>query len=236
MSKKLPSAVNSAKSLGHIMEVKQQGIIGDVGQAAAERASGKRVLYIGAGDEQGRLSKAAALTASVASEWHAIELDPVVAKTNPQLDIRLVDLNKGLPKDLPPIDVIIMTEVLEHLESPVRTLRQLASTFPGTLLFGSVPNALSFGRIISAVLSHKMYAAHDGNHSLLFNSRTLANTLHQAGLANFRIVPYDQHALIRPLLWCRPEFARGYAFEGALPSSPPSAGADPGSTSPYSRV
>jgi hypothetical protein len=191
-------------------------IIDDILSHVLDLTRGLRVLYVGVGNEVGAISRGAQDVASVASEWHGIEIDPRVPPKYPDMDIRLIDLNEPLPADLPVVDIVVMTEVLEHLESPVRTLRALRSSFPGARLVGSVPNALSMGRVVSALWSRRAYEIHDGNHMLLFNRMTLRKTLSSAGLSDACIYPYDRHRILAPFVRWREAFAVGFFFDVIL--------------------
>ena len=184
----------------------------------AERIRGRRVLYVGVGDLQGGISINVRRIQQSASEWHAIDFDPRLSRENPDLNIILQDLNHPILTPLPQVDFVVMTEVLEHLRSPVETLRNIGQRLPGARLIGSVPNALSLGRIVSALWSPRFYAGNDGNHLLVFNQCTLRRTLAEAGLTAVDICVYDMHRLARPFMRWRPDFARGLYFEGSFPN------------------
>lgn len=181
-----------------------------------EKARNRRVLYIGVGDEQGRISNGARAVKEVAQSLFGIEIDPKVVRDNPDWNIQLLDLNLPIDAKLPDVDLVIMTEVIEHLQSPIFSLRNIGRLLPGVSILGSVPNALSFGRIISAAWSQRLYHIQDGNHVMLFNELTLRNTLTLAGLKDVRIRPYDTRKMMRPFVALRPAFSQGLIFEGTL--------------------
>jgi 2-polyprenyl-3-methyl-5-hydroxy-6-metoxy-1,4-benzoquinol methylase len=193
-------------------------VVADLMGHVAERIRGKRVLYIGVGDLQGGVSPNALRMRHLASEFHAIDLDPKLVSENPSLNIILLDLDLPIQIRLPPVDVVVMTEVIEHLRSPVSTLQNLGVLLPGSRLIVSAPNALSFGRIVSALWSPRFYDVFDGLHLMVFNRYTLKRTLAQAGMTEVDMCVYDPIAVMHPFLRWRPDFARGLYFEATFPT------------------
>lgn len=192
-------------------------ILGDLMGHICDLSQGKKVLYVGVGDMQGGVSGNARSTHDRASEWYGIDNNANLASDNPDLNIILLDLDHPIRTALPRVDIVVITEVLEHLESPVATLRDLGRALPGCTIVGSVPNALSFGRIISALWSPRRYDVFDGHHLMVFNRYTLKKTLMAAHIGNVEFSMYDQHMWLRPLLQWRPDFARGLFFKGVFP-------------------
>ncbi len=192
-------------------------VIGSLMGFIENRIRGQRVLYIGVSDLQGGISVNAKRMQAVASEWHAIDFNPGLAQQYPELNILTLDLDDPIAARLPPVDFVVITEVLEHLRSPIQTLRNLGQQLPGARILGSVPNALSFGRISSALWSPRRYDVFDGHHLMVFNRYTLQKTLIAAGLTDLRIVAYDSWLPFRPFLCWRPDFAQGLYFEGTVP-------------------
>jgi len=182
-----------------------------------KHARNRRVLFVGVGNEMGQISGNARAVKDVAAALYGIEIDPVVVRGNPDWNIQLLDLNLPIETKLPDVDLIVITEVIEHLQSPIASLRNLGRLLPGTAVVGSVPNALSFGRIVSAAWSQRRYRAQDGNHLMLFNEQTLGKTLSQAGLQDIHIHAYDSRPLLRPFVSLRPDFSQGLLFTGVFP-------------------
>ncbi len=169
------------------------------------------------GNESGRISRGARAVRDVAAALYGIEIDPVVVRENPDWNIQLLDLNLPIAVQLPDVDLVVITEVLEHLQSPIASLRNLGRLLPGVTIVGSVPNALSLGRIISAAWSQHRYRIQDGNHLMLFNEQTLGKTLALAGLQDVHIHAYDTRPLLRPFVSLRPDFSQGLLFDAVFP-------------------
>ena len=165
---------------------------------------------------QGGISVNALSARDAASEWHGIDADADLVRQHPDLPIIQLDLNLPIQTALPPVDFVVMTEVLEHLQAPVTTLRNLGCLLPGVRLIGSVPNALSVGRVVTALWNPDRYDVFDGHHLMVFNRYTLWKTLTAAGLSDLDTCVYDCHAIVRPFLKWRPDFARGLYFEGVF--------------------
>jgi len=191
-------------------------VIGNLMKLIQERARGRRVLYVGVGDETGHISKGARMVRDVAVTWHGIEIDPTVVQENPDWPIQLLDLDHPIETALPDVDLVVITEVLEHLQSPIASLRNLGRLLPGAAIIGSVPNALSIGRIVSAGWSQRLYSIHDGNHLVVYNRQTIRNTLTQAGLCDVHLLAQDPRLFLRPFVAWRPDFAQGLIFEGVF--------------------
>lgn len=192
-------------------------IIDNVRRYVVESCQGKRVLYVGAGNEQGNLSESVSSISKVCKSIVGIDRDPAVVERNPAVSLVLADLNKPIPPlQVGPVDLVVMTEVLEHLDAPAIALQELSKIAPGADFLGSVPNGLSLGRIVMALCMPKLYATQDGTHTMLFNTNTLKNMLQAAGMKEVRLVPYEERALGRLVVRLRPEFACGYVIRAKL--------------------
>lgn len=171
----------------------------------------RSVLYIGAGDGSGHLAESALATSQVASSWRGINLTPIYEAVD---KVWIVDLNR--PFVLPdfPVDLIVMTEVLEHLHSPVNTLRELIRRFPGCEFLGSVPNGMSIGRILMGGWSCFSYGNQDKDHFALYNRTTILNVMRAAGMKEVGLVPYQTRPLLRRVFGNNFSFAGGYILHG----------------------
>lgn len=184
-------------------------IIPDLQEFAIQRARGKFVVYAGASNEHSGLSAGFSEASRVARRIVGLDVDPSVAAAFPS--VVHVDLNEPFLLDFREAELVIMTEVLEHLISPVLTLRQIRRNFPKAEILFSVPNGLSLGRVILALLRPRLYAQQDGLHTALFNENTLRRVLQLADLKDCSILAYDNHSLTRVLVTrIRPSFASGY--------------------------
>lgn len=137
-------------------------------------------------------------------------------KTYPSEELVCLDLNEDFELNLDGIDLVVMTEVLEHLESPVRTLRRLSEGLKGVPFLGSVPNGLSIGRIIMGFFMPRRYGFEDGGHFMVFNRNTLRCTFRAAGVEVREIIPYERHACLRPIVRLYPHLASGFIVRAVL--------------------
>ena len=149
--------------------------------------SGLRILEIGCGDGT---TGEAALSAGIASEYFGVELfESAAADAAGRLtkvicgDIESVDL----PWSVPTFDVIIASEVLEHLADPRLVVQRLAKLMvPGGRFFSSSPNVCHYS-IIRMLLRGGFdltdRGAMDRTHLRWFTPRTYSEMFEAAGLS-----------------------------------------------------
>lgn len=196
-------------------------VISNVNEYVAAYAAGSVVLYMGAGDDRGNLAPGAALVLSTARLFIGVDRDKTLAeKYHPRIFWH--DLNQDFdfvssPLPQSQIELVIMTEVLEHLHSPVGTLSRLRQRFRGAELVGSVPNGLSAGRFLMGIFAPRLYESQDRDHYYLFNPSTIWNVLRAADLSHIiKIVPYEQRRYLRPVARMFPLLASGFVFHARL--------------------
>ena len=128
-------------------------------------------------------------------------------------DLNKLDFYKKIPKS--DIDIITITEVLEHLQSPFDTLRYIVENKKqSTKIFVSVPNGGSMGKIILPVVNKQAFYEQDKEHLYSFNHITLKNLLKASGLKNVKVLPYVQESHHKVLLSRFPEYASGFVGIG----------------------
>lgn len=179
-----------------------------------------RVLYIGAGNDIGGAAAGFLKCCGHAELCIGVTKDHDPALRQQSLSHCLyADLNEDFmlrDRLSVGINLIVMTEVLEHLQSPVKTLRRLAQQFPGVRYLMSTPNCLSIGRVILAAAYPHRYHWQDKRHMLLYNEDTLLQTFEAAGQKPAVVHPYEQRWWLRPVTQLRREFASGYIVEGTF--------------------
>ena len=95
------------------------------------------------------------------------------------------------------IDVIVCTEVVEHLKYPLQTLEYIKKNKKKeTLLVLSVPNGTSLGRTIHGIFNTKTFSFQDRNHLAVHSKRTISNLCSEAGLEVMNIKPYARKKLV----------------------------------------
>lgn len=149
----------------------------------------------------------------VANEIYGLDIDREFITTHNQgKNLFYGDLNKfdwfdQLPKN---VDLIVITEVLEHLEAPVKTLRYIRDEKNRDCkVLLSVPNGGSLGRFILSALRVSARYPQDWQHLYVFNEATIKNCCKEAGLEVLELVPYARIKRYRMLRFC-PWFASGF--------------------------
>jgi hypothetical protein len=171
---------------------------------------------VGASNEQGDLAEIVHAVDERASRWVGIDKDESLIEKYPEKKLVCLDLNDDFDLSIKGVELVIMTEVLEHLESPVRTLRRLSAGFKGVEFLGSVPNGLSIGKIIMGFFMPRRYGSEDGGHFMVFNRNTIKCTFRAAGVELQDIIPYERHACLRPLVRLYPHLASGFIIRAVL--------------------
>lgn len=112
------------------------------------------------------------------------------------IEIHLVDLN-GIWPDVGQFDVVVMTEVLEHLYFPEKVLEKVTSVLkPNGKFVGSVPNAFSLKNRIRLLFAKKQYSSFgDPTHINHFTHQELKELL-QKHFKNVHIAPLGNWAKI----------------------------------------
>lgn len=84
--------------------------------------------------------------------------------------------------ELPPIDLITMNHVIEHLPDPAPTVRRIALALaPGGRLAGQTPNADCYERDLFKL---RWSGYHSPRHTVVFTKKGLNHLLHGAGFAH----------------------------------------------------
>lgn len=185
-------------------------------QIVFKAVSGKHVLTVGCVGETGRLSTQVQKIDELSASWQGIDINEKFIKENPQWQIHNINLNSDWKLDFPEVEVIILTEVLEHLENPVATLRRLKEQYPGRKLLASVPNAMSFGKILLSMINHPTYRKQDHAHLQIYNLGTIQNTFNTAGIEPFELSMYELHRAFFPVSWIFRNWATGFLIETTL--------------------
>jgi len=120
-------------------------------------------------------------TSGLFSNVHVVEPTPELADACRRRGIRVVEkrIEDVVEKDLPPADVVVAFEVIEHLFSPDQFLMGLSALLrPSGLLFLSCPNGEGFD--ISLLGADAL--AVDAEHVNLFNPQSMSLLLDRCGL------------------------------------------------------
>jgi hypothetical protein len=165
----------------------------------ADRCRGRRVLDLGAYDEtalakrgtphwlHGRLAEVADSVLGVDASG---ALPPDGVTTGPRSRIVPGDataLDAGLVHRHDP-EVVVASELLEHLPAPLAFLRALRELLPGRALLASTPNATSFTNVLLALAFRE--SSHR-DHLHVYSFKTLHALAREAGLAEREVVPYS---------------------------------------------
>lgn len=190
-------------------------IIPDKNRYVLERARGRRVLSIGCADDFGEgVSEQTGLLAEAAAQFHGFDVHGgFVARFRDRYDLHEVDVEGEWDCRIAGIDLVVMTEVLEHLKCPVMALRNLKSQYAGAALIASVPNCTSLGRFMHSLIGSDLP---DGNHLGAFNTTVLRNVFREAGLQAPTILYYNPNPVTRQTARCFPRLATGLLIECVL--------------------
>ena len=168
------------------------GVREDILAGIAE-CRGLRIVEIGCGDgSTGR----AAIERQIASEYFGVELFPEAGARAAGVLTEVVvgDIERAeLPWPESSVDVVIASEVLEHLGDPWRVVRRLAALMkPGGLFFASSPN-IAHHRVVRSLLRGQFdledQGVMDRTHLRWFTPTTYAAMFEEAGLTVERIAP-----------------------------------------------
>ena len=161
-----------------------------------KKAKDKVVLTVGCAgySETGSFGRQYKELEKVASKIYGLDNSKkFVEKFNTKDNLFYGDLNQfdwfdSIPKD---IDLLVITEVLEHIKCPVGTLEYIKKNKPKKCqILLSVPNGGSIGRLLHGILKTHMYVFQDRFHLQLYNKAAIENTCREAGLKVIEIQPY----------------------------------------------
>lgn len=130
-------------------------------------------------------------------------------------DARLVqcDSNNPLPFREESFDIILMSEVIEHVAEPAFTLRESRRVLTKTGAVAlTTPNLWDVRRIYYPLLGRVWSGDADATHNILFNPQTMRDALTETGFSHVRV-----RAGFKPLRWIS---SRKLNFRTALPGLP----------------
>jgi 2-polyprenyl-3-methyl-5-hydroxy-6-metoxy-1,4-benzoquinol methylase len=130
-------------------------------------------------------------------------------------DARLVqcDSNHALPFRDESFDVILMSEVIEHVAKPEFTLRECWRVLnkKGAVAL-TTPNLWDVRRTYYPLIGKVWSGDADATHNILFNPQTMHDVLRQTGFSNVRV-----RAGFKPMRWIT---SRKFNFRTAVPGLP----------------
>ena len=99
---------------------------------------------------------------------------------------------EGLPRDF---DLVLFTEVLEHLDNPYNTLSYIYENMnSSTEMLISVPNGGSVGRFLQATFFPNALSNQDITHKYIFSVTSLRNLVESVGFVILEVIPYNQYS------------------------------------------
>lgn len=180
----------------------------------------KRVLDLGfAGFEDNEwILNRRKLLDNLSSGWFGcdINIKRIKAMNDPDrffhCDLNKQEFMKKIPNEL---DLIMMFEVLEHLESPFRTIKYIVENkAKDTKILITTPNGMSMGRVLFGIFKPHRLLAQDIQHYYVFTKQALTNIAKDSGLVEFEIIPYVQTKKRYNFLKYFPHFASGFCIYG----------------------
>jgi 2-polyprenyl-3-methyl-5-hydroxy-6-metoxy-1,4-benzoquinol methylase len=134
-------------------------------------------------------------------------------KIIPDARLTQCDSDKALPYRNESFDIILMSEVIEHVSSPEFTLRECLRVLrnKGAVAL-TTPNLWDVRRVYYPALGKVWSGDADATHQTLFNPQTLREVMVRAGFRNVRV-----RAGFKPLRWIS---SRKLKFRTALPGLP----------------
>ncbi len=130
-------------------------------------------------------------------------------------DARLArcDSDRNLPYRQDSFDVILMSEVIEHVASPEFTLQEALRVLrPGGAVALTTPNLWDARRVYYPALGKVWAGDADETHQTLFNPQTLSGVMEKAGFQRVRV-----RAGFKPVRWVS---SKKLGFRTALPGIP----------------
>jgi 2-polyprenyl-3-methyl-5-hydroxy-6-metoxy-1,4-benzoquinol methylase len=131
----------------------------------------------------------------------------------PEARLAQCDLDRELPYSSGAFDLVLLSEVLEHVAQPEFTLRECRRILRGGGAVAlTTPNTWDARRIYFPALGKVWSGDADPTHRQLFNPATLRRVLTRAGFKNVRV-----RAGFKPLRWVS---SRRFKFRVAIPGLP----------------
>ena len=144
-----------------------------------ERAPLGRVLDIGCGDGV-MLETVADLAQALAGVDAYSGAVDATRRRVPLADLRVVDLEQGLPFPDNAFNTVLFCDVIEHLRQPVFALEEIARTLRhGGRLMLTTPNANSPFRLLKGA---RWFGLADHTHLIFYSMFSLVHLLRQTGL------------------------------------------------------
>ena len=104
---------------------------------------------------------------------------------NTLIDVILADAQSGFPLKSNSIDVVVMLEVIEHLEKPTKVAKEISRVLKTNgILYITTPNRNALGRLM---LRHKWYGFLDKTHRMLFTPSSLCSLIEKEGFNIIKI-------------------------------------------------
>lgn len=161
------------------------------------RCAGKHVLHLGCADwpyTQRRIANHQLLHAEIAKvsrDLLGVDLSPegldMMRQLEPSWKLQLHDACTYRPKD--EFDVIVASELIEHLDNPGDLLRGLAKwATPQHELILTTPNAQSLKNAIRALFGREY---NHPDHTVLFSTQTLSQLLTRCGWTTEGVMYYQ---------------------------------------------
>lgn len=157
-----------------------------------QRLGPRKILDVGCGD--GRLARAIRVHCSDVV-IHGCDLSAVALARSEGLDRQyVVDLDGGvLPEPSGSFDLVIASEVIEHLIQPDRVLSELTRVLrPGGHILLTVPNVAFWRFRVQALRGHVPSVTADDRHLHSFNASLLEQLVWKAGLQVVRLTGLRQ--------------------------------------------
>lgn len=162
------------------------------------RCSGKRVLDIGSLDETayeikrpseslfGRICQVASFAIGV-DDSEFVPLSGASIESGQILRGNAFELKK---EDLPEVEIIVLGEVIEHVNDPIALLSYLRSEFPNAGIILTTPNATG---ILNVALAMMHRESMHKDHISIFSFKSIVTIAGRSDLLPAQIVPYYGH-------------------------------------------
>lgn len=188
----------------------------------SEKIKDKSVLSLGCADMDGKGKQFLQLE-KLASKMYGLDYNKSFCDLHDNIyyadfneDFSLIKKTHSKSLFLFDVDVIVMTEVLEHLNNPFATLSIIKKNWGGKKLLFSVPNACSLGKVIRVLSNDKLVPNDDDDHLYMFNFRNIRNILERNNIKNYQINVFDERVLFYPIVKIFKHFAQSFCVELTL--------------------
>lgn len=148
------------------------------------------------------------------SKWWGVDIDKEYVEKYGKTNMLYLDLNEQgaletLPKEYFEVDIILVSEVLEHLLTPIQVMKDiLRHKKPSTKILISVPNGNSLGRLFLAIFGN--LDSQDQYHFHVYTKQSFLNTLKALGIENVDLLAYTSNEKRRVLLEAFPYLCSGW--------------------------